>query len=65
METQQREQDPKCVLQPAGARAASRLLSVSLSAGGFLLARLAGRRQEIQGEEEQRGFGLMTANSTI
>lgn len=62
VERQQRNQDPKCVAQTERAGAAGAAGCASLSR---IRAGTAGKRQEVQAEEEQWGFSLTAANKTI
>lgn len=54
MERQQRNRDPKCVLQTEQARRDSGLLAVFLSLGGFLLAQWGKGRKS----KEKRSSGV-------
>lgn len=58
--TQQRNWDPQCVLQTGRDRAPG-----CASPSRRIAAGTAGKRQEVQGGEEQWGFSLVAANKTI
>lgn len=63
LERQQRNRDPKCVPQTRVSQQRQQALAVPISA--WISAGTAGKRQEVQAEEEQWGFSLVAANKTI